>query len=334
MASAGKKVLVLGGGGVMGSYLCPRLSEMGYEVDAVSLELIEKTYPRVRYIQGNAFELLARREILQNHYDAIVDFMTYPGAKLSTYLPLLLEQSAHYIFLSSYRVYDNKETPITENSPRLLDSSEDALLRNSDDYSIYKAHAENIIRAHKSKNWTIVRPGITYSLLRYQLVVNEAADTVGRAFAGKKLILPAEAYDVQGSMSRGKDVAEMIARLVLNERAYAETYNVVSNEHHSWGEIAAYYKEICGLECLWLEKKEYYDLFDLNNIFRIHDRWKLEYDRLFDRVMDNSKILAHTGLKQSDLTALYDGLEYEIKCCPRDYPFKSNPIMDAYLEKI
>lgn len=40
-------------------------------------------------------------------------------------------------------------------------------------------------------------------------------------------------------------------------------------------------------------------------------KWQLHYDRMFDRIMDNSKILRDTGLSQKDMTTLYDGLTRE-----------------------
>ena len=40
-------------------------------------------------------------------------------------------------------------------------------------------------------------------------------------------------------------------------------------------------------------------------------RWQLSYDRLYNRVMDNSKILKETGLSQQDLKTLYEGLLLE-----------------------
>ena len=43
------------------------------------------------------------------------------------------------------------------------------------------------------------------------------------------------------------------------------------------------------------------------------NKWQLRYDRMFDRIMDNSKVLKTTGMKQSDLTTLYDGLSREKK---------------------
>ena len=47
--------------------------------------------------------------------------------------------------------------------------------------------------------------------------------------------------------------------------------------------------------------------------------------------MDNSKVLAATGISQSELTPLYDGLDREISRCPKDYPWPVNRRMDDYL---
>ena len=41
--------------------------------------------------------------------------------------------------------------------------------------------------------------------------------------------------------------------------------------------------------------------------------WQLRYARLFNRAYDNSKMLAATGLKQSDFLTLYEGLKHERK---------------------
>jgi nucleoside-diphosphate-sugar epimerase len=40
-----KKILVMGGTGAMGVYQVPELIEMDYQVDVVSLNKIENTYP-------------------------------------------------------------------------------------------------------------------------------------------------------------------------------------------------------------------------------------------------------------------------------------------------
>lgn len=326
-----KKILVLGATGAMGKYLVPQLSDCGYSVDAVSLDKNANDFPHVRNITGNALDWLFLDQLLQNRYDAIIDFMMYGTTDLPRFLPYLLQATDHYIFLSSYRVYDNKEIPIRETSPRLLDSSENIVLRNSEDYAIYKARGENIIRAAPQKNWTIVRPAITYSLMRYQLVTLEAPNTVGRAFAGKPVLLPEAAKQIQGTMSWAGDVAAMIRHLLFRENALGETFSVSTAEHHSWGEIADYYKEICGLEAIWIDRDDYIRILDPEP-HNYWARWQLEYDRLFDRIMDNSKILKATGMKQKDLMPLFQGLEKEISRCPRDHRWPVNERMDEYIK--
>ena len=323
-----KKVLVLGATGAMGQYLVPYLSQMGYAVDAVSLDKVETDLPDVRYIQADVSDIPTLTRLLANRYDGVVDFMIYQTAKLPEYLPLFLNGiTDHYIYLSSYRVYDNKELPVRETSPRLLDTADDIILRNSDDYSIYKARGENIVRTFPKERWTMIRPAITYSRMRYQLVTLEAPNTVGRARAGKAVLLPEEAKDVQGTMSWAGDVAMMIARLLFNDRARGEVFTVSTAEHHTWGEIADYYKDICGLKAIWIPKEEFFRVWGID----CGSRWQLECDRLFPRIMDNSKVLDVTGMKQEDLRPLFDGLKYEISRCPEDMVWPNLQAMDDYI---
>ena len=322
-----KRILVVGATGAMGQYLVPVLAEMGHKVDALALNTLEYTHPNLNSFSGNAqdYEFM-HKLVTENKYDAIVDFMIYHTPMLASWLPMMSQSTDHYIYLSTYRIYDNKEIPIRETSPRLLDTADDIILRNSDDYSVYKARGENIMRAMPRKNWTIIRPAITYSLLRNQLVTLEVHFTVGRALAGKPTILPIQAKDVQGTMSWAGDVAQMISRLLFNEKALGETFTVATSEHHTWGEIADYYKDICGLKAVWVDKEDFYEALcgtrDYNRT--LGARWQLECDRLFTRIMDNSKVLSVTGMKQEDLKPLYDGLAYEVGRCPRDIDFCSN----------
>ena len=115
-----KKVLVLGSTGAMGKFLVPYLAEAGYAVDAVSLEEAHSPFPNVRDIKGDAKDKTFLKELLANRYDGIVDFMIYPTAYLSYRLPLMLANTGHYIYLSSYRVYDNKEHPVRLDVRRIL----------------------------------------------------------------------------------------------------------------------------------------------------------------------------------------------------------------------
>ena len=333
-----KKVLVLGATGAMGQYLVPKLAERDYLVDAVALDECPFKHPNVNVIAGNALDHNFRAELLKNNYDAIVDFMIYTTQNLLSYLPGIIPATGHYIYLSSYRIYDGCEVPVKETSPRLLDNSPDVLLRNSDDYSIYKARGENIVRTFTDNNWTIIRPAITYSRMRYQLVTLEAMATVSRAKLGKTVVLPETAKDIQATMSWAGDIAEMIARLLFNDKAYGETFSVATAEHHTWGEVAEYYKDICGMKTVWVPQEDFLDIVTHDKRFPLAFRWQLVYDRLFNRVMDNSKVLAATGMKQENLMKLYDGLKYEIGRCQEDAIHKLqdhyiNVKMDQYLQE-
>ena len=325
-----EKVLVLGATGAMARYMIPYLAEKGCQIDGIALDTCESKYPNVKYYQANAKDSALRKEFLARNYDAVVDYLTYKSSEIPFVLPEFLDHTGHYIYLSSGRVYDNLEKPVRETSPRLIDTSKDPYLLNSDDYCIYKARGENLLYSMKRKNWTIVRPATTYSYLRYQLVTLEAADTVGRAFAGKAVVLPEQARNKPATLSWGGDAGRMIGALLFCEGSLGETYNINSAEHRTWQEIAEYYHDICGLNAVWVDKEDYLNILNPDP-YKLGPRWQLEYARLFDREVDNSKVLAATGMKQSDMMPLYDGLKMEIGRTPKDYPWPNNQRMDDYL---
>ena len=324
-------VLVIGASGAMGRYAVPFLAESGYRVTAVSLDDAPASpLPGVTYLKADGKDPAVRDGLLAQNFDGIIDFLCYPTRELVKTLPRMLAHTGQYVYLSSGRVYADLECPVRETSPRLIDVSDDPLLLNSDDYCIFKARGENILFSRPTKNWTIVRPATTYSYLRYQLVTLEAADTVGRARQGKAVVLPEQAREKPATLSWGGDAGRMIGSLLFKETALGEAFNINSAESRTWGEIADYYRDICGLEAVWVDKEDYLRILSPDP-YVMNRRWQLEYARLFRRVVDNSKALAVTGMKQSDMRPLYDGLKMEIDRTPADYPWPVNQRMDDYL---
>lgn len=329
-----KKVLVLGSTGAMGQYLVPYLADMGCSVTAVSLDDETPCRDSVACVKGNAKDREFLTGLLSQKFDGVVDFMIYGNRDFPDYYKLYLDNTDHYIFLSSCRVYANEEVPVRETSPRLLDVSRDEKLLASNDYCIHKAKAENILMLSAYKNWTIVRPATTFSKMRYQLVTLEAVNTVGRAQKGKKVVLPVQAKDKPATLCWAGDVSMMIAKLLFNESAKREIFNVCSAEHRTWSEIADYYYRLTGLESVWVDKEDYLRI--LNPDMGLGTRWQLEYTRMFDRITDNSKVLKATGMKQENLTSLYDALKMMIEAVPEGYEFPETDVgrrMDAYLEQ-
>ena len=123
---------------------------------------------------------------------------------------------------------------------------------------------------------------------------------------------------------------DLVADHRVLDRALGDDFNVATGEHHSWEEIAAYYKDICNLDAVWVDKEDYLRILSPDP-YNMGPRWQLEYARLFTRVTDNSKILAAVGMKQSELMPLYEGLKLEIGRCPKDTVWPVNVAMDEYL---
>ena len=314
-----EKVLVLGASGAMGRYVVPFLAEKGYVVDAVSLDAPDPSLDPagVTRIQGNAKDGAFLAPLLKRHYDGIIDFLIYPTAEIAGRLPMMASSTGHYIYLSTYRVYDGKDIPVREDSRLLIDTADDPILRYSDDYSIYKARGERILRALDRRNWTAVRPSITYSTYRYQLVTLEAPLVVGRADRGKAVVLPETARDVRGTMTWAGDNARFLAELLFNDKALGEAFTLATAENHTWGEIADIYASLRGLKAVWAPEEDYLRIL-CPDPWNRWAAWQLRTDRLFHRVIDNAKVLAATGRAQSDLMPLAKGLETELARVPRD----------------
>ena len=333
-----KKILVPGGTGAMGVYLVPELLKLGYKVDVVSLDDTESDHSNLRCFKADFKDGPTVERFLENEYDCIIDFMIYNGPDFRANYRRLVENCGHYIYLSSYRVYANDRHPITENAPRLLDVSPDTefLAAQDNEYSLYKAIGEDVLSSSGMTNWTAIRPAITFSKRRFQLVILEADTLIYRAKTGKTVILPKEALNIRATMSWAGDVAKMISRLALNRDSFGEIYTVATAEHNSWDTIAEYYRDLIGLKYAAVDKEDFLSCMSADNSRGI--RWQLDYDRLFDRTVDNGKILGVTGMRQSELTTVYNGLKRELTALPVDAYLNCgntdrNRRMDAYLEK-
>ena len=291
----------------MGVYLAPELVREGFLVDITSRGERISDDEAINYIQGDALSEDFLLSITNDaNYDLIVDFMIYSTEDFKKRHKRILDSCKHYIYLSSYRVFADSEV-LTEKSPRLLDVSQDDAFLRTDDYALEKARQEDILRLGRKKNWTIVRPSITYSKDRFQLGTLEADTVIWRSLNNKPVILPKELLEKQTTMTWAGDVAKMIAKLALNKDSYGEDYNVVTAEHYTWRDVAGIYSDVIGLRYVPVSIKDY-----VSALGGGHVEYQVKYDRMFNRIMDNTKILKATGLKQGNLMTLEDGLRKEL----------------------
>lgn len=299
------RILILGGTGAMGIHVSRLLTRMGHQVTVTSRKQHLSDDPNLAYRVGNAKNPPFLDGLLLERWDVIIDFMIWSTAEFREHVQSFLDATEQYVFLSSYRVYADSPV-IREDSPRLLDVVSDSEYLMTDEYALAKARCEDMLFKSGKTNWTIVRPAVTYDGSgRFQLAIHESEVWLWRAERHIPVPLPSAILSRQGTMTWGGDVAQMIALLIGNDKALGESFTVSTDEHMSWREIADIYTNVVPLEIMDCPM----DKFE-----KAHGaRYQILYDRMYDRVIDNSKILEVTGLKQEQLTGIQEGLERELR---------------------
>lgn len=286
------KILLLGGTGAMGIPLSRMLLENGHDVTITSRRNLNNN-EGVVFVKGNALELDFVSQLMQTHYDVVVDFMVRTEKGTKAAMDIILPSCGQYIFISTSRVFapidiKNGER-ITEESPRLLDVCKDIQYVESNEYAIEKAREENLFFKSEYKNWTIVRPTLTYNTHRLQFAYGEKEDWLFRVLNGQSLVFPKDMENVKTAMVHGNDVAKVIFKLIGNKKALGVAVNVVSEEFKTWGEIFSIYKKVIEkhtgkkVNVVYVEKA-----LDLANI--IGNYYQVKYARSIDRCFSNRKL--------------------------------------------
>lgn len=304
----GYKVCLIGGGGTLGNYTAKELLRLGHKVDIICLEDKISDNENLKFYKGEATLKYLEDFLKDKTYDGIVNFIHYPDVQ--EYPPihkLLISHTKHLIVLSSYRVYADEQHPISETAPKLLDVSTDKEFIETETYAISKAKLEKYLNDEcKGQNWTIVRPVISFSKLRFDLVTYYGHIVYNKAKNKEIISLPINAKEVVAGFDWAGNSGKIIANLLFKEETFGEAYTVSSGQNLTWCEIAGFYTELIGAEFQWVSVEEY--LKALNNV----NYYPLVYDRLFDRTIDNSKVLKATGLTEKDFLSVKEGMRIEI----------------------
>jgi nucleoside-diphosphate-sugar epimerase len=303
------KVLVLGGTGAMGAHLVRLLSGEGEEIWVTSRRR-RSSEGKVHYLQGDAHEMGFIEEVLQRHWDAIVDFMVYKTPEFEARAGLLMDATAHYLFLSSARVYAKSNIPLKESAERLLDVSDDEEYLATDDYALAKARQENILKGSGRTNWTVIRPYITYSDNRLQLGVLEKEEWLYRALQGRTIVFSSDINTKKTTMTYGLDVAEGMLAVIGKPSAMGEIFHITSPESIAWHDVLAVYLDVLEQKLGRRPKVKFQDLERFMTSKRAPHQ--IKYDRLFDREFDSSKISRHLDITR--FTKVRIGLEHCLKC--------------------
>lgn len=280
-------ILLLGGTGAMGKSIASLLSRKGVKVTITSRSE-RLNDDMVEYIKGDAHELCFLNSVLDmKSWDTIIDFMVYSTDEFKERVGDLLSKTNQYIFISSARVYSNTCGKIVETSSLLLESSCDILFLSSDEYPLTKARQESILKNCGYDNWTIIRPYITYASERFQLGVFEKEEWLYRALMGKKIVMPEPLMDKETTLTSGEDVAEGIISIINKKDAIGQIFHITNQDTITWKEVLDIYLNTFETIVGYKPEVKYQKL---NDFYKYNSKYPIEYDRLYNRKFDNSKI--------------------------------------------
>ncbi|MEJ2608919.1 MAG: NAD-dependent epimerase/dehydratase family protein [Candidatus Thiodiazotropha sp.] len=312
------KILLLGGTGAIGSHFSDILYNTNDTV-VITSRSYRESQGNIEYRQGNAKNIVFLDNLIEEKWDVIVDFMNYSDEEFRERIDRFLSKTKQYIFLSSARVYNKSEVAITEESKRLLDVCKDKEYLLTSEYALSKARQENILKASSKRNWTIIRPYITYSNIRLQLGNLEKESWLYRALKGRTIVFSKDINNHYTTLTYGVDVANGIASLMNKTDSYGEAFHITCNSAYLWSDILDTYLDVLEDELGHRPKVIFQDLTDYLSWNALE--YQVTFDRLFDRKFDNTKINKH--INTNDFTEVKEGLR---KCV---HEFVKNPKFNA-----
>ncbi len=307
------KILILGGTGAIGISLVDILADKGNKIYVTSRRTIPPKKKGICYIKGDAHNLDFMVSILKENYDVIIDFMSYLFEEFENRYELLLSSTSQYIFLSSARVYAESEQLLTEESARLIDTIGDKQYLSTREYALEKAREEILLINSRYKNWTIVRPYITYNIERLQLGVLEKEHWLYRALHGRTIVFSEDIADKITTLIYGYDVALRISKLIGNKLALEEIYQITAGHSIKWKMVLKIYLDT--LQKLTGNRPNILMIKNSDGIANIlGNYYQIKYDRMYNRIFDSSKINKMIENKES-----YKEIEDGLKMCITEF---------------
>ena len=304
-----KRVLLIAGGGTLGTYVSEELLRLGAEVEVICPEEKTSNNDRLTFHQSLATEELLQDLFGKKHYHGIVNFIHYTSAEdYKKIHPLLIANTDHLIFLSSYRVYADEQHPITETAPRLYDVVKDTVFLEKEKYAVPKSICEDYLRNERAgEPWTIIRPVISFSDRRMDLYLYSGDSVLKAADQGEELLLPRYARNYSAGLDWAGNSGKLIANLLFKPGTMGETYTIYSGHGYTWEQVADAYEKTIGLKVRWCEEEEYLERYPYSR-----KAWVYVHDRRYNRDIDSTKVLQATGLTRKDFATIEEGIKREL----------------------
>jgi nucleoside-diphosphate-sugar epimerase len=229
------RIVIIGGSGHVGSYLVPRLVELGHEVVNVSRGTAKPYRPHYAWSRIEHVSLDRAAEQRAGHFgkkiagldpDIVVDMISFDLSSTQHIVEALRGKVAHYLFCSSIWVYGRHVTvPSTEvEPPTPIDS-----------YGKGKAESESwLMREARLAGFpaTCFRPGhiVGEGWVPTSPMGNSNPEVYSLIARGEELVLPNLGHETLHHV-HADDVAQWIIRAIENRAAsVGEIFNTVSEQ--------------------------------------------------------------------------------------------------------
>lgn len=239
------KVLFLGGTGII-STACTQLAvTRGFQVTVLNRGRRD-CGPGAKQIVADINDSRAAAAALGGqHWDVVVDFISFTPAELEARLALFRGRLGQFIFISSASAYQKPLAHylVTESTP---------LVNPFWEYSRNKIACEERLQCALQTGdfpMTIVRPSFTYGDTIVPLTLNSWPRTytaVARLRRGKPVIIPGDGLTLW-TMTHNTDFAKGLIGLLGHQGAIGHAFHITSDEVLTWNQIYADVAEAAGV---------------------------------------------------------------------------------------
>ena len=232
--------LFIGGNGIISSACSALAVERGFDLTLLNrgTDATRPPIEGVRHLTGDADDL---GSVSLGEYDVVVNFRSFLPSSVASDIKLFGGRTGQYVYISSASAYQKpvSRLPITESTP----------LRNPWwQYSRDKIASEDLlVAAYREDAFpaTIVRPSHTYD--RTLVPLEGGWTQLDRMRRGEPIVVHGDGTSLW-TLTHNTDFAKAFVGLLGNARAVGDTFQITSDEVHTWDAIATLLGDALGVK--------------------------------------------------------------------------------------
>ena len=280
-----KKILIIGGTGTISSWITRHFAQ-----DPLCDVYVMNRGRKNDQLPQNVSVLIADinqkdqvEAAIQSHrFDSVINFVLFTPDQARQNIELFRKKTDQFIFISTVATLNHEgHLLLSETTPQGNEYSE---------YGRNKEACEKVfLEAYRSEGFpvTIVRPSQTYGEDRIPVSIKGKTcwSVIDRMIKGKEVIIHGEGQSVWVS-THAQDFAKGFVGLVANRKTIGQTYQIMSDNAHTWDDIY--------LELARLLKVEYRPVYIPSDILAKSTAYDLltsiQGDKHFSCLYDTRKI--------------------------------------------